>query len=286
MDYLLYNPRTETVWAPAGNSGSVDVIDTKTGKLARIDGFVTQEMERHGKKRVVGPSSATLGPAGTVYVGSRGDFTVCAIDEQKLARGTCGKLDAMPDGIAYVASTDEVWVTTPHDKSLRILDGKTLAQKARLAFDGEPEGFAPDPTRKRFYTNLEDKDQTLATWQPGCGEDGPHGLRLDEAKGWLFIACSTKAEVMDVGKDGAILGSVDIGDGNDDLDIAGGKVYAGGAETATLTIASIDDKGGLSTVAVVPTAEGARNGVVHADGNVYLSHAKGSELVIAMPPKK
>ena len=122
----------------------------------------------------------------------------------------------MPDGIAYVSTTDEVWVTTPRDKSIRILDGKTLAQKARLPFDGEPEGFAVDTQRHRFYTNLEDKDvtlaidlashQTVATWHPNCGEDGPHGLRLAESDGLLFVACSDKAETMDVAHDGAVVG--------------------------------------------------------------------------------
>src|SRR5262249_37066288 len=33
MDYLLYDPRTNTVWVPAGNTGSVDVIDVASGKL-------------------------------------------------------------------------------------------------------------------------------------------------------------------------------------------------------------------------------------------------------------
>src|SRR5262249_4058571 len=164
----------------------------------------------------VGPSSATLGGDGTVYVGNRGDFTVCAVDDVKLVKRTCGKLDSMPDGIAYVARTKEVWVTTPRDKSVRVLDGATLAQKARLTFEGEPEGFAVDGSPGRFYTNLEDKDVTLAidlasrktvaTWKPSCGEEGPHGLRLAEPEGFLFVACSTKAETLDVAHDGAILG--------------------------------------------------------------------------------
>ena len=47
----------------------------------------------------------TLGAAGTVYVGNRGDFSVCAIDDKKLTKGACGTLDAMPDVIAYVAAT-------------------------------------------------------------------------------------------------------------------------------------------------------------------------------------
>jgi DNA-binding beta-propeller fold protein YncE len=296
MDYLLYDPRTKAVWVPAGNSGSVDVIDTTTGDLKRIEGFPTKEMERHGKKRIVGPSSATLGEGTTVYIGSRGDFTVCAIDEVKLAKGACGTLDSMPDGIAYVAKTKEVWVTTPRDKTIRVLDGATLKEKAKLTFDGDPEGFAVDEQRGRFYTNLEDKDETLAidleshktvaTWKPECGEEGPHGLRLDGANGLLFIACSTKAKVMDVAKDGAILSSLDTGDGVDDLDFdaSARKLYVGGAKAGTLTIASVGPHGELAAVAVVPTSDGARNGVVDAGGKVYLAHSKGGELVVATPP--
>ena len=294
MDYLLFDPRTKTVWVPAGNTGSVDVIDVATGNVSRIDGFPTKEMERNGKKRVVGPSSATLGPPGIVYVGNRGDSTVCAVDESKLAKGTCGKVDSMPDGIAYVDKTKEVWVTTPRDKSIRILDATTLAQKAKLDFDGEPEGFAPDGTRGRFYTNLEDKDVTLAidleshktvaTWPTKCGEQGPHGLRLAEPEGFLLVACSTRVETIDVGHDGAQLGSVDTGDGVDDFDYdaAAHKVYVGAARSAKLTVASIDTKGRLAAVATTPTKEGARNGVV-VNGKVYLAHSKGSELLVASP---
>lgn len=297
MDYLLYDPRTKSVWVPAGNTGSVDVIDAATSKLTRLEGFTTQEMERKGRKRVVGPSSATLGD-GVVYIGSRGDSTVCAVDDVKLVKGACGKLDSMPDGIAYVAKTKEVWVTTPRDKSIRILDASTLAQKAKLAFDGDPEGFAVDGTRGRFYTNLEDKDQTLAidlvthktvaTWKPNCGEDGPHGLRLAEAEGFLLVACSTKVETLDVGHDGATLGSIDTGDGVDDLDYVAAShlVYVGAAKAATLTIAALDPKGALTLSATVPTKEGARNGVADADGKVYLAHGKGSELVVVAPPAK
>jgi DNA-binding beta-propeller fold protein YncE len=292
MDYLLYNPRTKSVWVPAGNTGAVDVIDTTNGKIGRVENFPTKEMERRGKKRMVGPSSATLGDTGTVYVGNRGDSSVCAVDEVKLTKGACGTLDAMPDGIAYVAKTNEVWVTTPRDKSVRILDGKTLAQKEKLSFDGEPEGFAVDGTRGRFYTNLEDKDQTLAidlashktvaTWKPSCGEEGPHGLRLSEADGFLFVACSAKAEVMDVGHDGAIVGSIETGDGVDDLDFSAATrtLYVGAAKAGTLTVGTVDAKGAVTSVAVVPTVQGARNGVVDESGKVYLSHSKNSELVV------
>ena len=295
MDYLLYNPRTSTVWVPAGNSGAVDVIDVATARVTRIEGFPTRSIERRGVQRVVGPSSATLGAAGTVYVGNRGDSSVCAVDEVALAKQSCGTLDSMPDGIAYVSSTQEVWVTTPRDKSIRILDAATLVQKAKLDFDGEPEGFAPAPARGLFYTNLEDKDVTLAidlashktvaTWKSGCGEQGPHGLRLDDADGLLLVACSTRVEAMDIAHDGAIRGSVDTGDGVDDFDFlpSSRAVYIGAARAGQLVIASLDPHGALAPVATVPTAEGARNGVVTSDGRVYLAHGKASELVVVAP---
>ena len=298
MDYLLFNPRTNTVWVPAGNTAAVDVIDAKTHAIARVEGFATKEMERKGTKRTVGPSSATLGDVGTVYVGNRGDFSVCAVDEHALTKRTCGTLDSMPDGIAYVAPTHEVWVTTPRDKSIRILDATTLAQKARLPFDGEPEGFAVDATRGWFYTNLEDKDltlaislashETVATWHPSCGEDGPHGLRLAETEGRLLVACSAEVHALDVTHQGAVVGRLAVGDGVDDLDLdaAARTVYAGGSKAASLAVISLLPDGSLVMKVQTPTAEGARNGVVAANGEVYLSHAKGSELVVLIPEKK
>src|SRR4051812_21101184 len=96
LDYIAYDAATDQVWVPAGSTGSVDVIDAASGKLTRSEGFATQEMERKGKKRMVGPSSATVAP-GVVYVGNRGDSNVCRIDEKTLARGACVKLDSMPD---------------------------------------------------------------------------------------------------------------------------------------------------------------------------------------------
>jgi DNA-binding beta-propeller fold protein YncE len=295
MDYLLYNPRTNTIWVPAGNTGAVDVIDVATGKLSRIESFPTQEIERRGTKRLVGPSAAALGERGTVYVGNRGDTTICAVDETSLAKGACSKLDAMPDGIQYVAKTREVWVTTPRDRSIRVLDAATLAQKARLEFDGEPEGFAADNARDRFYTNLEDKDVTLAidlasrktvaTWKSGCGEDGPHGLRLAGPEGILLVACSGRVESLDVAHDGVQRGSIETGDGVDDFDYSPSdhRVYVGAAKAAKLTVASLDAGGGLSLLASVPTKDGARNGVVTQAGSVYLAHSKASELVLVVP---
>jgi DNA-binding beta-propeller fold protein YncE len=236
----------------------------------------------------------------SVYVGNRADSSVCAFDPRSFAKGACHKLDSMPDGLAWVAPRSEVWVTTPRDKSIRILDGATLEEKGKLTLDGSPEGFAVDAKHGRFYTNLEDKDATLAidvasrktvaTWKPNCGEDGPRGLRVDPDAGWLFVACTAKAKVLDAGHGGEVVSSIDTGEGVDDIDYAPSThlLYVGAGRAAKLTVARVDGSGKLLSMASVATHAGARNPAVTDKGVVYLAHggAPGlTDLVVATPKK-
>jgi DNA-binding beta-propeller fold protein YncE len=300
MDYIAYDPKTGWVWVPAINIGSVYVVDTTNGGVREISGFPTKEVEAQGRQNFQGPSGVSIGD-GVVYIGNRADSSVCAIDEKTLARKTCGHIDATPDGVVYVAPTKEVWVTVPGDRSVRILDSQTLSQKEKLTFEGQPEGYAVDAKRGRLYMNYEDKDvttavdlkthKTVAKWQPSCGAEGPHGLSIDQNTGYLFVACSTRAEVLDAGHNGETLSSIDTGDGVDDFNYspATHMLYIGAAKDKRLTVARVDASGKLSLVAVVPTQEGARNGVVTKDGTVYLAHSRLGQLaglVVVSPSKK
>jgi hypothetical protein len=113
---------------------------------------------------------------------------------------------------------------------------------------------------------------------------------LDIAAGHLFIGCDSTAEVMNVGGDGAVLSKVETGDGVDDIhyDSATHLLYVGAARAAKLTVARVDSAGKLTTVAQVPTQNGARNGVVTKNGTVYLAHGGGVKLpglVVVSPAK-
>lgn len=300
MDYIAYDPKTGYVWVPAINVGSVYVVDTGDGSVREISGFAANEVEPGGRKRRQGPSGVSVGD-GVVYIGDRADSSVCAIDAKTLTRKTCGHIDSTPDAVVYVAPTKEVWVTAPRDKSVRILDSQSLTQKEKLTFEGQPEGFAVDAKRGRFYMNYEDKDlttaidlkthKTVAKWPSACGEDGPHGLSVDQNAGFLFVACSTQTEVLDVGHNGEKLSSINTGDGVDDLNYspATRTLYVGAAKDARLTVARVDAAGKLSLIAQVPTHEGARNGVVTKDGTVYLAHSQLGQLaglIVVSPSRK
>ncbi|HEY6205909.1 MAG TPA: hypothetical protein VIW21_07060, partial [Chthoniobacterales bacterium] len=79
LDYFAYDSASGKVWVPASNLGTVDVIDEKTDAVSQISGFKTGEIERRGRKIIVGPTAATIGD-GVVYIGDRGDATLCVID--------------------------------------------------------------------------------------------------------------------------------------------------------------------------------------------------------------
>jgi hypothetical protein len=294
LDYLAYDPAHDRVWIPAGGTGRVDVIDAKTEQITAIEGFATKEVQRRGRKMLQGPSSATVGD-GVVYVGNRADTSVCAVDAASLAKGECATLDSSPDGLAYVAATKELWVTTPRDKSIRVFDVSTpahLVAKDKIAFEGEPEGFAVDNARGVFYTNLEDKDQTLAidikthaiaqTWAPKCGEDGPKGLALDGSR--LVVVCPDHVESLDAS--GNIVGTLIVGKGLDAIDLLPSRhlVAAAAGGAAHISFATLDPDGQLSQVASIPTAKGARNAVLSASGTAFVAVGpSGSILVVPAP---
>jgi hypothetical protein len=296
MDYLAYEPGKDRVWAPAGNTGNVDVVDAKTGKVMPIAGFGTATMKgRDGKDRTVGPSSVSIG-SGSAWVGNRAGNLVCAVDLDKLEKKGCVALPSTPDGTVWVAPSREVWVTTPREDSITIVDASDPASPkiaGKIAVDG-PEGYAVDAERGIFYTNLEDKDQTLAidvkarkvvaTWPSGCGKDGPRGLALDGARRHLFVACAAgQLRTLDAGHDGKLLGEVAAGEGLDNIDYLPSKhlVYAAGGRSGTLTVARADESGKLTQVAQVKAAEGGRVVVVDAHGKAYVADSRQGRLVTA-----
>jgi DNA-binding beta-propeller fold protein YncE len=296
LDYLAYDAAHHRVWVPAGGTGKVDVIETSTNALTPIEGFVTKEMERKGKKRQVGPSSATVGD-GIVYIGNRGDSSICAFDAATLAKQGCVTLDAMPDGLQYVAATKEVWVTTPRDQSIRTLDVSSPGQPAikdTIKFEGEPEGFAVDNAAGVFFTNLENKDKSLVvdlkthaitkTWDAKCGEDGPKGLILEADTHHLIVVCADHLQTLDT-TTGAVIATLAVGDGLDAIDYIPSRrqVFAAAGRAEKMVVARLERDGKLTAVSTIATAKGARNAVATEDGTSYLAAGPEGQILVVAP---
>ena len=296
MDYLAYDSARGRIWVPAGNTGAVDVVDIATGKVRQLGGFPTKPSRRPDRP-AMGPSSATVG-AGAVWIGNRGDNKLCAFDADTLERRACIQLASMPDGLAYVATTRELWVTTPANNTIAIVNvsGKMPGPPTVMNFDGSPEGYAVDDARGIFYTNLEDKDQTLAidvksrkvvsTWPAGCGADGPRGLAIDGVRRLLFVACTNGAVTLDMAHDGKPVGRLRTGGGVDNIDYLPRTMllYVASARDATLTIARAAPGGALTVVGTALTAPGARNPIVDVGGTAYVEDSRGGKLIVVHPP--
>jgi DNA-binding beta-propeller fold protein YncE len=297
LDYFAYDPAAGKLWVPASNIGSVDVIDEKTDTVSQVTGFQTGEVERRGRRINVGPTAASIGN-GVVYIGNRGDSTLCVIDAKSLARGECVPLTSSstdgkitPDGVVYVAATREVWITTrpasagdmAAAKSLQIFDASDpshLKWKTKIPLDGLAEGYAVDNGRGLFYTNVEGPGSTIAIdvrtkkivskWNPGSADVG--GLARDSARGFLLVACSDHVVNLDAGHDGKILDSIQTGAGLDNIDYSAEKkiLYAAASQAATLTIADVGDDGKFHLKATVPTVKGARGVVAGKAETAYL----------------
>src|SRR5207249_10728350 len=63
LDYFAHDRATGKVWVPAGNTGSVDVIDGNTDAVSQITGFPTGQIQRRARKITAAPTAASTRPA-------------------------------------------------------------------------------------------------------------------------------------------------------------------------------------------------------------------------------
>lgn len=97
-------------------------------------------------------------------------------------------------------------------------------------------------------------------------------MAVDSKRGFVFVACTDHAIVLDPAHDGRVAGSIAIGAGVDNIDYTAdaGLLYAAAADAAQLTIARVDDNAKPSPLAVVPTTKGTRSVVAGLAGSAYL----------------
>ena len=296
LDYFAYDRATGKVWVPASNTGNVDVIDENSGAVSQVTGFKTGEVELHGRRVPLGPTAVSVGD-GVVYIGNRGDSTLCVIDAQTLKRGECLEVApagagpaAAPDAVVYVAATKELWITTgappigvpSADKTIQVFDvsePRHLKLKLKIPLDGSAEGYAVDNQRGVFYTNIEEAGKTVAIdvqshkvvaeWKV---HDDLQGLTLDSARGFLFVACGDHVVSLDVAHGGRLIDSLVTGPGLDNIDFSPDKklLYAAASVTATLSIIEVGDDGKFRLQSLVPTVKGARGVVAGKGETAYL----------------
>ena len=296
LDYFAYDRSTGKLWVPASNPGNVDVIDENSDAVSQVSGFKTGEVELRGRKVPLGPTAVSIGD-GVVYIGNRGDSSLCVIDARTLKREECVQVAPVsagpasaPDAVVYVAATKELWVTTgappigvpSADKAIQAFDAsdpRHLKLKLKIPLDGSAEGYSVDNQRGVFYTNIEEAGKTVAIdvrshkvvaeWKV---HDDLQGLTFDSARGFLFVSCGDHVVSLDIAHGGRLIDSMVTGPGLDNIDFSSEQklLYAAASVTATLSIIDVADDGQFHLKALVPTVKGARGVVAGKGETAYL----------------
>lgn len=229
FDDMAYDAALGKVIVPAGDTGTLALIDPDTLNIKAIPGFGSAT-----------PGSASGHSVGTTSaIAHKGllfaiDQTNQSLDVVDPAAGEIIKSTALitsPDYIRYVPLTNELWVTEKGARQIEVfsLSNEPVPQPASTAiisFTNGPEALVIDSTRGMAYTNFAKTGQTIPIdikthqpqdpWPNGC--TATRGMVLDEGRGILFVACKEgKIAALNVSDSGRLLANITFGSNLDFL---------------------------------------------------------------------
>jgi hypothetical protein len=290
FDDLRYAPVLKKVLAPGGRSGNLDLVDPATLAVTAIGGFSTSTTFAVGS-HTSGTTSADEGN-GVLFAIDHETQSVRVVDSATKAIVATTMLAGAPDYVRWVQSSSEVWVTEPGTglEVLTVPPGGAPVHATTIAVSGGPEAIVVDNTRHRVYTNsfagqtyaIDIAQRTIVeTWANGCTPPSL-GIALDEARGFVFVACSAgSVVVLDVANGGKKLGQIAQGSGFDIISYNAvlHHLYVPGGTSARLAILGISAAGVPALLGTVPTAHGSQEVTADDRGNAWVADQAGGRLL-------
>jgi DNA-binding beta-propeller fold protein YncE len=270
LDHLAMDAKRDRLFVANMANASFDAIDLKAGKLLK------SVPDQRGVQGV-----AHVPDVGRVFVGV-GDDGVCNVfddSEYKLEKGI--KL-ADADNVRYDARARRVYVAHA-EKSLAVIDPKTLEVKAEIKLPGQPESFQIEAGRPRLYLNVPsqkavvvidtEKNEVVKTYPLESAERN-YPLALDEGGHRLFVGCRKPAAVVILDTEsGRELGSVVIPGDTDDVffDARRKRLYASCGE-GVLAVLREGEANRFDVQQKIPTVKLARTCLFDAEsGRLFLA---------------
>jgi hypothetical protein len=296
LDDLQFSAELHRLLVPAGRTGRLDLVDPVSRSVEVVEGFSRSASRDRGHGE--GTTSADAG-AGVVFAIDRTSRTLVAIDPRARRVVTQTKLDGAPDYVRWVQPTQEVWVTEPARESIETFrfQGEatpTLTRTGKISVPAGPESLVVDAAHGRAYTNTF-KDATVAidvrghavtaSWPNGCR--GARGIALDAGRGWVFVGCDEgKVVTLDASHRGEPIGTAKTGGGVDSIAYSPqlSHLYVPAADSATLGIVGVGERGQLETLGTLPTAPDAHCAAADERSNVYVCDPRNGRLLVARDP--
>ena len=292
FDDLRFSPALGRLLVPAGRSGRLDLVDPKTRAIVQVKGFSSSRDGGRGHSQ--GTTSADDGET-LIFASDRSEQMLVVIDASSLRIVARVKLSGSPDYVRWIAPMREVWVSEPGSKTIETLrltekSPPKLEPAGNIEVADGPESLEIDVPRHRAYTNTW-HDTTLgidlgsraiaARWANGC--KGARGLAVDPARGFAFVGCTEgKAVVLDVAHEGKMLGSAKAGEGVDIIAFSASlsHLYVPGGKAGNMTVLGVGNRGELTTLGTVATADDAHCVAADANGNAYVCDPGKGRLLI------
>jgi hypothetical protein len=294
FDDLTWSPALHRVLAPAGRSGTLDVIDPATRAVTSVTGF-SADADRFAGGHGEGTTSADVG-GGLIFASDRSRREVALVDPHTMKIVGRQRLAAGPDYVRWVGPLGEVWVTEPGRQQIErfTLAHRSLARAGVIAVPGGPESLVIDAPRGRAYTHTWAgrtvaidlrKRAEVARWDNGC--KGSRGIALDEARALLFVGCDEgKATALDLAHGGKLVGQVATGKGVDIIAYAPAlrHLYVPAGDSATLTIVGVRAGGALQVLGTAPAAADSHCATVDDAGHAYVCDPGHGALLVVTDP--
>lgn len=290
LDDMYFSPALGKVLVPSGRTGKLELIDPATGAIDSISGFGTEPPAGGG--RGAGPTS--VDEAGKLLlVTDRSLRQLDVVDPRSRKIVSSVPLEAGPDYVRHVKSTNEIWVTEPAVEKIEIFGYPEPSAKPAhtgvIEVKGGPEALAIDNARGVAYTNIDGgktsvielkSRKIIHEWSNGCEE--AEGALLNDSGELLFVACREGKVVAMNPDDGKVVSTVSSGAGIDIIAYNAKlrHIYAPGSQSATVAVISVSEKGELSVLRTLPSVERGHCVVADSSNNFYVCDPTHAGLLV------
>ena len=228
-DYQSIDPVARRLYIAKMGAGQLLVFDIDKNKLLnQLDGFpkITGVLAVPGLHRVYA-SVPGAGLVSSLIVGlgmaglSSGDGAIAVLDADTLKEIARLPGGVFPDGIAYDAIEQRIFVSDELGSAVSVIDAKTSRPIARIDTGGEVGNVRYDPISSRVYAPIQSHNQIVAI-DPvklvpvahyaldGCQH--PHGLAIAPGAAVGYAACDANDVLLTVDlSTGKVLGRQPVG---------------------------------------------------------------------------
>jgi DNA-binding beta-propeller fold protein YncE len=188
-----------------------------------------------------------------VYVSAAGAHEVAIIDDRTLKVTSRVGGIRFPDGIAFAADADKVFVSDESGGADVVIDPNTSMKRSTIEIGGEAGNTHYDSVSHCILVAVQTKNEMVAI-DPVSerivqryalpGSDHPHGFTLDEPGRLLFMSCEGNATLLVVDlRSMKVIQTLRVPDGPDVLawDAAWRRLYVA-AESGALAAYWLDDR--------------------------------------------